>query len=184
MFVNLYYILTTLSLFTTTTAVKPIPDLNVTQYTGLWFEVYEDLVDRSFQGFGKCITAYYEVISDNNISVFNKEQTRDGSLDTIYGYAYYKEGASGGELTVSLDGTPGDAPYWVLAVGPVIDDLYQYSIVSDNNGLTLFVLARDVSDFFLSYNNTVYNMLIDYGFVTKYNSPLIVDQDKCSDFIL
>lgn len=180
MFSNLC-ILTALSILTASVAVKPIPYLNITQYTGLWYEVYEDLVDRSFQGFGKCITAYYDVISDNNISVFNKEQTRDGSLSSINGYAYYKSDASGGELTVSLDGTPGDAPYWILAVGPVINDIYQYSIVSDNNGLTLFVLARDVSEFFLSYNNTVYSMLIDFGFVTKYNSPLLVEQNECSD---
>ena len=60
-------------------------------------------------------------------------------IESITGKAYYDEGNSGGELTVDL--TPSPAPYWVVELGPVVDDLYDYAIVSDNNQISLFVLA-------------------------------------------
>ena len=52
-------------------------------------------------------------------------------LDTISGFAYYKDGDTGGYLTVQLEDLP-EAPYWVIELGPVVNDFYDYSIVSDN----------------------------------------------------
>ena len=91
----------------------------------------------TFQGFGTCAVADYTILNSNNVTVLNSQIDKDGSLDQINGYAYYKSGNSGGELTVNLEGTPGNAPYWVIELGPIKDNEYQYSIVSDNNKLTL-----------------------------------------------
>ena len=78
-----------------------------------------------------------------------------------------------------LDGTP-EAPYWVLELGPVVDDYYDYSIVSDNKGLSLYVLARDVDRFYKLYNDDVLNSLEEFGFTKFYNSPLVMNQTDCS----
>ena len=33
---------------------------------------------------------------------------------------------------------------WVLKLGPVVDGLYDYTVISSKGGLTLFVMVRDV----------------------------------------
>ena len=81
-------------------------------------------------------------VEDGQVFVTNK-QIRDDLQDSITGYAYYKNDDCCGYLTVKLDGTP-EAPYWILELGPIVNDYYEYSIVSDNIALSLYVLARNV----------------------------------------
>lgn len=156
-----------------------VDEVDLTLYTGTWYQVYGDLVDRTFEGFGSCITATYEIQEDGNVSVFNSQQSPNGTIETISGVAYYSDNNSGGELTVDLEGTPGSAPYWIVSLGPVENDEYTYSIVSDNKQLSLFVLARDVDQFFDLYNDDVMMYLDDYGFAKNYNKPIITKQSEC-----
>jgi hypothetical protein len=78
-----------------------------------------------------------------------------------------------------LDGTS-DAPYWVLELGPIINGLYDYSIVSDNMGLSLFVLTRDVDRFYELYDNIVLKSLNEFGFNKAFNTPLVMNQTDCN----
>ena len=83
------------------------------------------------------------------------------------------------------DTTPGvkdlpSAPYWVVDLGPVENNMYQYSIVSDDKKLSLFVLARNVSEFYEKYDTTVLNKLDTLGFNTFINKPIPTNQDNCS----
>lgn len=159
------------------TEYKAVEELDLTKYTGKWYEVYQDNFNLLFQNVGKCSTATYHLTDDNKVSVFNQQITNN-EYDTITGFAYYKDNDCCGYLTVQLKGTP-EAPYWVLELGPIFDDLYDYSIVSDDKGLSLFVLARDVDRFFKLYNEQVLASLKDLGFSKKYNSPKIMNQTDC-----
>ena len=165
------------SLFSATHSYQPVDSLNLSQYDGLWYEVYGDRADRAFQGFGTCITAEYKIQGDNNVSVLNREIRKDGTVDTIEGYAFYDTNCTGGDLTVYLEGTPSNAPYWVLELGPVINDEYDYAIVSDDKQLTLFVLVRNVADFFNLYNDNVTVTLKEMGFTKPINEPVLIPQD-------
>ena len=165
------------SLFSATNSYQPVDSLNLSQYDGLWYEVYGDRADRAFQGFGTCITAEYTIQGDNNVSVFNREIRKDGTVDSIEGYAFYDTNCTGGELTVYLEGTPSNAPYWVLELGPVVNDEYDYAIVSDDKQLTLFVLVRNVADFFELYNDNVTATLKEMGFTKSINEPELIPQD-------
>ena len=156
---------------------KAVDELDLTKYMGKWYEVYQDNFNRLFQGNGKCSTATYKLTDDDKVSVFNEQITND-KYDTIAGYAYYKDNDCCGYLTVQLKGTP-EAPYWVLELGPIVDDLYDYSIVSDDKALSLFVLTRDVDRFFKLYNDQVLNSLKELGFTQKYNYPKIMNQTDC-----
>ena len=100
-------------------------------------------------------------------------------VDDISGYAYYKDGNSGGYLTVQLDDLP-EAPYWVLELGPIVDGYYDYSIVSDNLKLSLFVLTRDVDRFYEKYDTDVLLFLENMGFTRNINKPETMDQTDCS----
>lgn len=175
---NLVFILFALQLFYCySKEYKAVDELDLTKYDGLWYQVYGDSFNKLFQGNGKCSTAQYKLI-DNEVSVLNSQIDENNEVDEISGYAYYKDGDCCGYLTVLLDGTP-EAPYWVLELGPIFNEKYDYSIVSDNKALSLYVLTRDVNRFYESYDTIVLDSLEDFGFNKRYNEPIVMNQTNC-----
>ena len=170
-----------LILFTLFTLViakySPIDELDLKSYVGEWKQIYGNKFDETFQGKGKCVKAFYK-LNNENVSVYNTQLDENNNKQDITGYAYYKNGSKGGDLTVKLNNTP-EAPYWVIEIGPIFDNLYDYSIVSDNYKLSLFVLARNVTRFFEYYNDKVLDSLKNFGFVKFYNKPIEIDQEGC-----
>lgn len=157
---------------------KAVDKLNLENYIGTWYQVYGDNFNRLFQSNGRCSTAQYEILDENTVSVYNYQYDKKNNIDGIKGTAYYKEGDCCGYLTVKLADNP-EAPYWVLELGPIVDDLYDYAIVSDDKAFSLFVLARNVENFYSQYNETVIDSLNNFGFTKKYNTPITSDQTNC-----
>lgn len=62
---------------------------------------------------------------------------------------------------------------WIIQLGPKEGSppLYRYSVVTDPNRITLFVLARDVTEFKARFEASVLNFLADNGFDKIYNEP-------------
>jgi lipocalin len=151
----------------------PVEKLDVTKYVGKWYQIYGAPTNVVFQGYGKCITADYGVLPDGNVSVLNAQLNAKNELEQIAGYAYYKNVSEPGKLTVHLDGTPTDAPYWVVALGEVKNSQYQYSIVTTPSGISLWVLARNVNLFLREYDAEVRAFLDadSYKYVT-------IEQDR------
>lgn len=175
---NLVFILFALQFFYCfSKEYKAVDELDLTKYDGLWYQVYGDNFNKLFQGNGKCSTAQYKLI-DNEVSVLNSQIDENNEVDEITGYAYYKDEDCCGYLTVLLDGTP-EAPYWVLELGPIVNEKYDYSIVSDNKALSLYVLTRDVNRFYQSYDTIVLDSLEDFGFNKRYNEPIVMNQTDC-----
>ena len=158
---------------------KAVDELDLEKYSGKWYQVYQDKFNKLFQGNGRCSTATYTIIDSNNVSVFNEQINMKNEYDTIKGNAYYKNDDCCGYLTVLLEGTP-EAPYWVLELGPIVDEMYDYSIVSDNKALSLYVLTRNVDRFYKLYNSDVLVSLEEFGFTKSFNSPLTMNQTDCS----
>jgi len=158
-------------------ANKAVSELNLENYIGKWYEVYQDNFNKVFQGNGICSTADYSLMENGKVSVLNS-QVLNGETDSIAGYAYYKEDDCCGYLTVKLNNIP-EAPYWVLELGPIVNGLYDYSIVSDDKNLSLFVLTRDVDRFYKLYNDDVLKSLKTLGFTKAYNKPLTMNQTSC-----
>ena len=160
---------------------KAVDDLNLNQYVGTWYQVYGDNFNKLFQGNGKCSTATYEFVSEDEVSVLNKQLSNKDEKESITGYAYYSDGDCCGYLTVQLEDLS-PAPYWVLELGPVVNDIYDYAIVSDNFALSLFVLVRNVTDFYENYNEDVLESLDEFGFNKLWNYPIVMNQANCSYF--
>jgi apolipoprotein D and lipocalin family protein len=159
-----------------------VSELNQTQYLGRWYQVYSDLfVDATFENSSYCDTADYGLYPNNTISVWNRERQYSvtGPEREIFGWASIDNSSKPGELTVHLQTTEFPAPYWVFQLGPVIQEKYEYSIVSDPFKLTLFVLARNVSRFMKFYNTNVSQYLKEQGFTNFLNTPIVTIQDNC-----
>jgi lysozyme C len=151
-----------------------ITELNVNGYLGHWVQMYAAPTNSIFQGYGTCITADYGLLDNGYISVLNSQLNEDNEIEKINGYAYYKNMSDPGKLTVHLDGVPTDSPYWIVKLGEIVDNQYQYSIITTPSGISLWVLTRDVVRFNELYDAEVKEFLDQYNF--KYIS---VPQNDC-----
>ena len=140
-----------------------------------------DLIESHF-----CITADYGVFPNFTISVENRDRKQSvaGPESLILGWAAQDDPSKeAGELTVHLQGVPVAAPYTIVALGPENDyngGLYDWAVVTDPFQLGLFVLARNVTQFYAIYNASVYTMLLNMGFDTGLNNPVPVQQLGCT----
>ena len=53
---------------------KAVNNLDLEQYVGKWYQVYQDNFNKLFQGIGRCATAEYNIVDTNNISVYNQQK--------------------------------------------------------------------------------------------------------------
>lgn len=157
---------------------ETVSELKVNSYLGNWYQIYGAPSNVIFQGYGKCITAQYGLLEDGNVSVLNSQINANDELEQINGYAYYTNTSEPGKLTVRLDGVPVDSPYWVVKLGEQIDNQYQYSIISVPSGVSLWVLAREIDNFYKLYDDEVRQYLDDYHF--KYET--ILQDENCEYF--
>lgn len=175
-----------LCLVAATATPSPISTLVVPNYLGHWFQVYTDAINEAtFENSTYCATADYGVNANGTVSVLNK--ARIGSIDgnpyAIAGWAAPTENTTfEGELTVHLQGVDFPAPYWIYEVGPATFNgtQYEYSIVSDPGQWSLFVLARNVSDFNVRFRIQVLAYLQVNGWNQTWNAPIEVPQAGCT----
>ena len=149
-------------------------------YKGIWYQTYGDnFVFDTFERNAYCAATNYTILGDRKIGVYNWERygSVDGPIQNISGYAIVTD--EPGQLIVYLNGNV-PAPYWVIKIGPVINEEYQYSIVSDPYMFGLFVLCRDVSQYYELYNEEVLAFLEENEFTTLYNKPVQMVQENCN----
>ena len=152
-----------------------VNELDVEQYLGNWYQIYGAPTNVIFQGYGECLTAEYGLFDNGDVSVLNSQINSDYELEQISGYAYYTNTSEPGKLSVHLDGVPVDSPYWVVKLGEELNDQYQYSIISVPSGVSLWVLARNIEDFYDKYDEEVKEYLNENSF--KYET--IIQDDSC-----
>jgi len=152
-----------------------VNELDVEKYLGNWYQIYGAPTNVIFQGYGQCITAEYGLLDNGDVSVLNSQINSDYELEQISGYAYYTNTSEPGKLSVHLDGVPVDSPYWVVKLGEELNGQYQYSIISVPSGVSLWVLARNIEDFYDKYDEEVKEYLNENSF--KYET--IIQDESC-----
>ena len=179
------------SLGYTKRAPPAVISLNVSQYVGRWYQVYGSAtVQWTMEVGGHCVTADYAISAarDDVVTVQNAVNVLGHGVK-VTGYGIVNP-SHAGELDVFL-GPPGHGPnpskagkfqrtnYLVFGLGPVVGKYYDYSLVSDPTGMTLYVLARNVSRFHHIYDTNVLSTLKDLNFTSFLNRPRKTNQDKC-----
>ena len=116
---------------------EPEKAVNLSKYTGLWYEVarYENRFEKKCEG----VTAEYIPRADKQISVINTchKNTVDGPIDVAHGAAKIVEGSHNAKLRVSFF-WPFYGDYWVLDHA----EDYSWSIVGEPSGEYLWILSR------------------------------------------
>jgi lipocalin len=168
----------------------PVTEVVTEQYLGHWYQAYSDLaVTTTFENSSTCVTADYGMNPNGTISVWNRERqySVSGPTRDIFGWATATNTSQPGELTVHLQGTGGfGAPYWIFELGPVIEgpnatQTYAYSVVSDPFHITLFVLARNLTEFAQVWAEGVLGRLAAAGYTGWLNTPSATVQEGCMD---
>jgi lipocalin len=136
-----------------------INELDLNSYLGHWVQMYGAPTNAIFQGYGTCATADYGLLDNGQVSVLNTQLNKNNETEKINGYGYYANVSEPGKLTVHLDGVPVDSPYWIVKLGEIVDNQYQYSIVTTPSGISLWVLTRDIERFNELYSNEVTDFL-------------------------
>jgi len=151
-----------------------VSELNVNSYLGQWFQVYGAPTNAIFQGYGTCATADYGLLDNGQISVLNSQLNKNKEFETINGYGYYTNVSEPGKLTVHLEGVPVDSPYWVVKLGEIVENQYQYTIITTPSGISLWVLTRYLDRFDELYSVEVNDFLAINNF-----NYVSIEQDDC-----
>jgi lipocalin len=172
-----------------------VPVVDILRYAGRWYQVASDLETSLFES-RFCVVTDYGLFANSTISVRNRQRDKNvtGAYDGILGYAEFNNrtglGTADGSLSVFLQIPPPGpqgipAPYDIILLGPPTHGpfgLYEYAVVSDPLEISLFVLARDVADFYARFNQTVMETLRRDGFINPVNEPRMTVQDGCAPY--
>ncbi|CAM4827692.1 unnamed protein product [Rotaria magnacalcarata] len=96
-------------------------NVDVEQYTGLWYEIFRK--DNQFQSGGKCTNATYTLKPDGTVGVLNQAINSMGVYEKIEGYAVVKDPAVPGALEVNF-GPNQKGSYNIMST-----DYKEYSVV-------------------------------------------------------
>lgn len=139
-------ILIALAIISLSSCIDVVDDYDVVKYLGDWFEVASSpWVHTTFEKNGFCNRARYGVLASGDLSVYNVQRDGgvDGNVKSIDGYARIPDPKEKAKLKVFLNGgqvSGGD--YWIIKLGPVVNGLYDWVIVSEPEMLFMWVLTR------------------------------------------
>lgn len=181
--------------------VMPVQTLEVSQYMGMWYEMYTDgFVRDNWENDTFCHQKNYALRDDAVIIGVHNYHTigsPNGESSTITGYMIHNDNMPG-EFLLHFPHLSDQAMHvWVLDLGPVDQyGQYSYAITSDPTGTVMWVLARNVTEFNALYDSTVNQRLEELGFYEGDKEPVSSYQgDDCkyenieeaptaSDFVL
>lgn len=116
--------------------IQPVTDFAKERYLGTWYEIAR--LDHPFERGLQQISATYTARDDGGVSVLNKGFNVAEQIWTeAQGKAYFVDKETTGHLKVSFFG-----PFYASYVIAVLDEDYQYALVTGPDTDYLWILAR------------------------------------------
>ena len=184
--INIFNIEVSSSVFKNMKPIDTVSVVDVPRYLGRWNQVATSRSTR-FLGTGVAfsnVSAEYTVNNNdyNNILVYNSGLNGRDEYTFIEGYTYVdmKFNCSS-KRKLHFDGVPFDGNYWIVKLGPIIDDKYQYAVVSGpvtgffGTRFSLYVLARDRKEYKEKYEKDVKKWCKKNNFVFFWNKYVSTD---------
>ena len=161
------------------TPPSTVDSIILKSYLGFWYQTYDSLVpNTTSEKDGYCVTANYTYVNGKKFLVQNALNIGSpvGNLSTISGAATLPDPFQPGKWNLKLNesGMYVFGAYWIHKVGPIdiSTKLYAYSVVTVPTGTTVYILARNVTDFKLKYEANLLAELSNEGFNSTFNTPL------------
>jgi len=171
-----------LALFQNMLPIDTVHDIRLPAYLGTWQQV---ATSRSTGLLGTGVrytnvSATYTSREDGTIGVYNRGYNREGNETSISGYSYIT-GDDETKRKVHFNGVPRDGDYWIVKLGPMVFDEYQYAVVSGpitsyvGTRFALYVLARNRHAYHQVYETEVRQWCKDNGFNMYWNEYVATD---------
>ena len=160
--------------------IKTVDKIDLEKYVGKWYQVG---TSRSTKLLGtgvnfSNVTAIYECIGPcetNNITVFNEGYNEKDKYVNIKGISYSLDKNIPSKRKVKFEGVPVVGNYWIVKLGPIKNDKYEYAIVSGpiskyfGTRFSLYILCRNKEEFYKNYDSEVKEWCSSNGFVFSWN---------------
>jgi lipocalin len=156
---------------------SPVATLNTEAYLGRWFQMAASAQFLLLELGGNCVTADYKLRpEDGKIALVN--QGRPWLIPRWFARTtgFVAQSPNAGEegsftvaqtylFSIDPDTVEYEAPggYWILALGPISNGLYQWAVVSNPEKSLSFILARNVQDYNKRYKNDAKQVFEDLG---------------------
>lgn len=141
-------------------------------YLGKWYQVYSNrYVQNTFEKGSRCVKTYYDLFEDGSLDIYHQQINTDNTIDSKTGIGFIPNPDEPRKLKF-LWNERKEQEYWIYELGPIVDGKYRYSIVSNPYKSILYVFARNVNEFYDTYNISVLENLRDFGFVRIWNRPM------------
>lgn len=168
----------TLFLLTWANSAVNTANVDLDKYQGLWFQIADYPQFYEYLFCNECTRANYMIESNDTIRVIN--QARGFNDCTIKGTAKIPDFNDPGKLVIHFDGfgeNNNGAQYWIYEVGPVNNNnLYEWSIVSNENKTSCYVLYRQPNMKNVLYQEILIRLQkLDFDI----NRLKITNQDNC-----
>lgn len=116
--------------------ITPVTPFEASRYLGKWYEIAR--LDNSFERGLSQITADYSLGTDGEIKVINRGYAiAEKQWQQAEGKAYFVEKPDVGYLKVSFF-----EPFYSAYIVVLLDENYQYALVTSSNKSYLWILAR------------------------------------------
>eukprot|EP00122_Pirum_gemmata_P020567 Pgem_evm1s19222 len=148
--------------------IRPVQGMELDSYMGRWYQVMTNQFTATrMEKLEKCITMDYfaapngkvELVKSSNLifdSVMKMQTLVEADIPNPAFPSKWSLPVGG---LRKIEGTN----FWVVKLGPKVENKYEYSVVTDPMGQSLFVLARDVQKFHSMYKQEVMQSLVKVG---------------------
>ncbi|KRZ59031.1 Condensin complex subunit 3 [Trichinella nativa] len=159
----------------------PRREIEVEKVLGKWFQMYRAAVNLDqFQSTMYCHVAYFrenKVMGKDGFSIIEAFRTasKDGPVHT---YKRDLSKSNTGEYWMFTEDYFYPRQFFVFDVGPIVNNSYEYIIITDANRISLSVYARDPAMFHKMYDAQVTDVLNKGGFggYAFWNRPVAIYQ--------
>lgn len=174
---------------TSSKPIAPITTLDTQAYLGRWYQMATGASFIALELGGNCVTADYKLRpEDGKISLVN--QARPLLIPQIFarttGYVVQspvanEQGAFTVDQTYLFSIDPAtveyEAPgnYWIIGLGPVINNQYQWAAVSNGDRTSVFILARNVQEYNKKYKVAAKQVFKDFGGFDNLFTNVLID---------
>ena len=173
---NFFWISAIFPFFKNQLPINTVHNISLPNYIGIWQQV---ATSRSTRLLGTGIdytnvSATYSFRDDGNINVYNDGYNSKGEETYIEGYSYIT-GNDETKRKVHFNNVPSDGNYWIVKLGPILYDKYEYAVVCGpitsyiGTRFSLYVLARNRKEYKEKYEYEVKQWCKDNGFNMYWN---------------
>ena len=167
--------------------IETVTTVEVSNYLGKWNQVATSRSTRLLGTGVKFSNVSAEYTLDDqgngdNILVYNSGFNGRKEFTSIEGYTYVDIRFNcTSKRKLHFDGVPFDGNYWIIKLGPIIDEQYQYAVVSGpvsgffGTRFSLYVLARNRDEYKKYYEQEVKKWCKENNFVFFWNKYVPTD---------